>query len=86
MVCMVCMVCIVCMANLFFLHDVFSNTFSRSAPQVIKEVRAITGLGLKEAKELVEKAPVVVKQGLKKDEAEALMKALVDVGGEVELE
>ena len=40
--------------------------------KVIKEVRAITGLGLKEAKELVEKAPVVIKTGVKKDEIEAM--------------
>lgn len=57
----------------------------KSKIKVIKEVRATTGLGLKEAKELVEKAPCVVKDGLKKDEAEALMKALVDVGADVEL-
>jgi large subunit ribosomal protein L7/L12 len=53
--------------------------------KIIKEVRALTGLGLKEAKELVEKAPCVVKPGLKKDEAEALMKILTDIGAEVEL-
>ncbi|KAL4858339.1 Insulin-degrading enzyme-like 1 [Chlorella vulgaris] len=46
--------------------------------KVIKEVRAMTGLGLKEAKELVEGAPKVVKEGLKKEEAEALQKTLVD--------
>lgn len=53
--------------------------------KVIKEVRTITGLGLKEAKELVEKAPVVLKEGLKKDEAEAFKKLLMDAGATVEL-
>lgn len=53
--------------------------------KVIKEVRTITGLGLKEAKELVEKAPVVLKEGLKKDEAEAFKKLLIDAGAAVEL-
>lgn len=53
--------------------------------KVIKEVRAITGLGLKEAKELVEKAPVVLKEGVKKEEAEAFKKLLVDAGATVEL-
>ena len=54
--------------------------------KVIKEVRAITGLGLKEAKELVEKAPCVVKDGIKKEEAEQIMEKLKAVGAEVELE
>ena len=53
--------------------------------KIIKEVRTITGLGLKEAKELVEKAPVVVKTGLKKEEADGFMKLIVDAGGVVEL-
>ncbi len=53
--------------------------------KVIKEVRAITGLGLKEAKELVEKAPVVVKEGIKKEEADAMKKLLTDAGAEAEL-
>lgn len=53
--------------------------------KVIKEIRVITGLGLKEAKDLVEKAPVLVKPGLKKEEAEAFKKLLVDAGAEVEL-
>ena len=52
---------------------------------VIKEVRAITGLGLKEAKELVESAPKPVKEGIGKDEAEELKKKLEDVGAKVEL-
>ena len=53
--------------------------------KVIKEIRTITNLGLKEAKELVEKAPVVVKTGVKKEEAEKLKKILNDSGAEVEI-
>ena len=52
---------------------------------VIKEVRAITGLGLKEAKDLVEAAPKTVKEAVGKDEAAALKKKLEDVGASVEL-
>ena len=52
---------------------------------VIKEVREITGLGLKEAKEVVEGAPKAIKEGLAKDEAEKLKKKLEDVGAKVEL-
>ena len=52
---------------------------------VIKEVRAITGLGLKEAKELVEGAPSPVKEGASKDEAEELKKKLEEAGATVEL-
>ncbi|WP_299821210.1 50S ribosomal protein L7/L12 [uncultured Roseibium sp.] len=52
---------------------------------VIKEVRAITGLGLKEAKELVEGAPKPVKEGVGKDEAEELKKKLEEAGASVEL-
>jgi len=52
---------------------------------VIKEVRAITGLGLKEAKDLVEGAPKAVKEGVGKDEAEELKKKLEEVGASVEL-
>ena len=52
---------------------------------VIKEVRAITGLGLKEAKELVEGAPKPVKEGVSKDEAEELKKKLEETGATVEL-
>ena len=53
--------------------------------QVIKEVRAITGLGLKEAKDLVEGAPKPVKESVAKDEAEKLKKQLEAVGAKVEL-
>ncbi len=52
---------------------------------VIKEVRAITGLGLKEAKDLVEGAPKPVKEGVSKDEAEELKKKLEEAGATVEL-
>lgn len=52
---------------------------------VIKEVRAITGLGLKEAKDLVEGAPKTVKEGLKKDEADKFKKQLEAAGAKVEL-
>jgi large subunit ribosomal protein L7/L12 len=52
---------------------------------VIKEVRAITGLGLKEAKDLVEAAPKEVKSDVSKDEAEKLKKQLEDAGAKVEL-
>ena len=52
---------------------------------VIKEVRTITGLGLKEAKDLVEGAPKPLKQGVKKEEAEEMKKALEAAGAKVEL-
>jgi large subunit ribosomal protein L7/L12 len=52
---------------------------------VIKEVRAITSLGLKEAKDLVEAAPKAVKEGVSKSDAEALKKKLEDAGAKVEL-
>ncbi len=53
--------------------------------QVIKEVRAITGLGLKEAKELVESAPKPIKEGVSKEEAEEIKKKLEAVGAKVEI-
>lgn len=53
--------------------------------EVIKEVRAITGLGLKEAKDLVEAAPKAVKEAVGKDEAEKIKKTLEAVGAKVEL-
>jgi large subunit ribosomal protein L7/L12 len=52
---------------------------------VIKAVRAITSLGLKEAKDLVESAPAPIKEGVPKDEAEELKKQLEDAGGTVEV-
>ena len=53
--------------------------------QVIKEVRAITGLGLKEAKELVEGAPKPVKEGVAKDEADKLKEQIEGAGGQVDI-
>ncbi len=53
--------------------------------QVIKEIRAITSLGLKEAKELVESVPATVKEGISKEEAEEIAKKLSDVGATVEI-
>ena len=53
--------------------------------EVIKEVRAVTGLGLKEAKDLVEAAPKPVKEGIPKDEAEKIKATLEKVGAKVEL-
>jgi large subunit ribosomal protein L7/L12 len=53
--------------------------------EVIKEVRALTGLGLKEAKDLVEGAPKPVKEGVSKDEAEKIKATLEKVGAKVEL-
>ena len=52
---------------------------------VLKEVRAITGLGLKEAKDLVDAAPKAIKEGVKKEEAEALKKQLEEAGATVEI-
>jgi large subunit ribosomal protein L7/L12 len=52
---------------------------------VLKEVRAITGLGLKEAKDLVDAAPKAVKENIKKEEAEAIKKQLEEAGGTVEI-
>ena len=52
---------------------------------MIKEVRAITGLGLKEAKDLVEGAPKTVKEGVNKEEAEKIKKELVEAGATVEI-
>ena len=53
--------------------------------QVIKVVRALTGLGLKEAKDLVDGAPKSVKEGVSKDEADSIQKQLVEAGAEVEI-
>ncbi len=52
---------------------------------VLKEVRAITGLGLKEAKDLVDGAPKAVKEGIKKEEAEAIKKQLEEAGATIEI-
>ena len=66
--------------------DVVLASIGDKKINVIKEVRAITGLGLKEAKDLVESAPKPVKEGASKDEAEELKKKLEDVGASVELQ
>jgi large subunit ribosomal protein L7/L12 len=65
--------------------DVILTSAGDKKINVIKEVRAITGLGLKEAKELVEGAPKAVKEGASKDEAEELKKKLEEAGASVEL-
>jgi len=65
--------------------DVILAAFGKKKINVIKEVRAVTQLGLKEAKELVEGAPKPVKEGVTKDEAEEIKKKLEDAGATVEL-
>jgi len=65
--------------------DVVLTSFGTSKVPVIKAVREVTGLGLKEAKDLVEGAPTTVKEGLPADEAEALKKKLEEVGATVEI-
>ena len=65
--------------------DVVLAAFGDNKINVIKEVRAITGLGLGEAKALVEGAPKPVKEGVNKDEAEKIKKQIEDAGGTVEL-
>lgn len=65
--------------------DVILKTAGDKKIQVIKVVRAITGLGLKEAKDLVEGAPKPVKEGVSKDEAEKMKKELEEVGGVIEI-
>jgi large subunit ribosomal protein L7/L12 len=65
--------------------DVVLAAFGDNKIGVIKAVRSITGLGLKEAKELVESAPKPVKQGIAKDEAEKVKKELEDAGAKVEI-
>jgi len=65
--------------------DVVLTAVGDKKIQVIKEVRAITSLGLKDAKDLVEGAPKAVKEGVKKEEAEEIKKKIEDVGGSVEI-
>jgi large subunit ribosomal protein L7/L12 len=65
--------------------DVVLASFGDKKVGVIKAVRAITGLGLKEAKDMVEGAPTTVKEGASKDEAEELKKQLEEAGATVEL-
>jgi len=65
--------------------DVILTSFGEKKIQVIKEIRAITALGLKEAKELVEGVPKAVKEGVTKDEAAEIQKKIEAAGGQVEL-
>ncbi len=65
--------------------DVVMTSFGDNKVSVIKAVRSITGLGLKEAKGLVESAPAPIKEGVSKDEAEEVKKQLEEAGAAVEL-
>ncbi len=65
--------------------DVVLGGFGESKVPVIKAVRAVTGLGLKEAKDLVESAPAPVKEGVGKDEADDIKKQLEEAGATVEV-
>ncbi len=65
--------------------DVILTGFGEKKVNVIKEVRAITSLGLKEAKDLVEAAPKPVKEGVNKDEADKIKKQLEEAGATVEI-
>jgi large subunit ribosomal protein L7/L12 len=65
--------------------DVILASFGDNKINVIKEVRAITGLGLTEAKTLVESAPKAVKEGVNKDEAATIKKKFEEVGAKVEV-
>ena len=65
--------------------DVVLSSFGANKVAVIKVVRALTGLGLKEAKDLVEGAPSNIKEGVSKDEAEAAKKQLEEAGATVEV-
>jgi large subunit ribosomal protein L7/L12 len=65
--------------------DVVLASFGANKVAVIKAVRALTGLGLKEAKDAVEGAPMTLKEGVSKDDAEAAKKALEEAGATVEI-
>lgn len=65
--------------------DVVMNSFGDNKVSVIKTVRTITGLGLKEAKDMVEGVPATVKEGVGKDEAEGIKKQLEEAGAAVDL-
>ena len=65
--------------------DVILTSISEKKINVIKEVRAITGLGLKEAKEAVESAPKAIKEGVSKEEAEEFKKKLEEAGASAEI-
>jgi large subunit ribosomal protein L7/L12 len=62
--------------------NVVMSSFGENKVAVIKVVRAVTGLGLKEAKDLVEGAPSTIKEGVKKDEAETIKKQLEEAGAQ----
>jgi large subunit ribosomal protein L7/L12 len=65
--------------------DVILTSFGDKKIQVIKEIRAITGLGLKEAKDLVEGVPKAIKEAASKDEAAEIQKKIEDAGGQVDV-
>ena len=65
--------------------DVILTAFGDKKIQVIKVVRSVTSLGLKEAKDLVDSAPKAVKEGIPKDEAEQIKASLEEVGAQIEL-
>ncbi|MEE1125595.1 MAG: 50S ribosomal protein L7/L12 [Acutalibacteraceae bacterium] len=65
--------------------DVILKSFGSSKMNVIKVIRGITGLGLKESKELVEGCPKAVKEAISKDEAEDIKKQLEEAGAEIEI-
>ena len=65
--------------------DVILTSAGQAKLQVVKVVKEMTGLGLKEAKDIVDAAPKAVKEGVSKEEAEALKSQLEDAGAEVEL-
>jgi large subunit ribosomal protein L7/L12 len=65
--------------------DVILASFGEKKINVIKEVRALTGLGLKEAKDLVEGAPKAIKEGIGKDEADAVKTKLEEAGATIEI-
>jgi len=65
--------------------DVVLKSVGANKLAIVKAVKELTGLGLKEAKDIVDGAPSAIKEGVSKDEAEALKKSLEDAGAEVEL-
>ncbi len=65
--------------------DVILTSIGDKKIQVIKEVRAITGLGLKEAKEVVESAPKAIKEGIEKEEAEKIKEQIESAGGQADI-
>ena len=65
--------------------DVILKAAGASKLAVVKLVKELTGLGLKEAKEIVDSAPAPIKEGISKDEAEGILKSLEEAGAEVEL-